>query len=346
MDCHIGTFLEQRYVYSTLFGDRAIIIPFLISAHSHLVGLESKNLEIINKYSFPKITHEHCTRFGELYSSVVSQADLVSVGYSTALAHAFEKSNKPILIYNCVRYDTPYCWTHDYRSLIELNGFLARSAGKGNVKVISNNIADHDYFLSGPHQLSSTLIPTIGSYRSISYNPSSNYGLIYNNPNFEINKEETKLNSYVNNKNVSISDLGKHRFLVHFPYDATTMSVFEQYAAGIPLLFPSLEYAISLHKEQGTQWISRYWLHNQKKDYPSYLKESHGESHATWWALRADYYNSLDSVNYFNSLEHLIEIANTVHDSSLIRLEKPASQRREHLILEKWRYALSSIGIN
>ena len=43
-------------------------------------------------------------------------------------------------------------------------------------------------------------------------------------------------------------DLYQRQALVHFPYEISTMSLFEQYSAGVPLVFPTKRFYIELIK--------------------------------------------------------------------------------------------------
>jgi hypothetical protein len=347
-DAHIGTCMELRYVISRIFGARAHLETWLISGHAHLIGETPERLEVINSDTFVNLTSEKCSQFFEVYKDRLKSFDLIFVGYSTALVEAVSQAGCPIVVYNAVRYDTPYNWSNDYKSLSKLNSVLKDLAEMNRILVISNNLADHDYFMAAPHGVQSTLIPTIGVYRGLRYSPELTGGIFYNSSialkSALATRNFPNIEFLGDSKSVSYPTLGKYKFIVHLPYDVTTMSVFEHYAAGIPLLFPTPRFFMDISERYPSDFRSQYWFHRGRTSYPSYLKHSHQRGSATWWCSRADFYTTMASINYFDSFDDLYGMTMDIPICDLKSQRVDQQIAEEFISLEKWRINLKSVS--
>ena len=341
-DAHIGTHQELMYVFRKIYGDSAQIEGWLISGHSHLLGRRPDEPEVINAKTWSRIDERMIDSFWEKYKGYLSTFDLFVVAYPAVFSVLYQKTDKPILIYNCVRYDIPFCWSKDIHSLNYFNNCLSSLYEAKRVVVISNNLADHDYFQAGPHGVPSVLIPTIGAYANLRWRPMTENGLIYSGEdNLLVSSprlvSRKALNSYTNEALCSFG------YVVHMPYEVSTMSIFEQYAGGIPLYFPSIDYLLSEFDKNPRLLQSKYWLHNDSNSYATYLKNQHGDDSNFWWLSRADFYNHLNKINYFNSKDDLIDKANR---SGLLGHVSPTAGdlfQREKNLLSLWKACLAKL---
>jgi hypothetical protein len=108
------------------------------------------------------------------------------------------------------------------------------------------------------------------------------------------------------------------------------MSTFEQFTAGIPLIFPSKEYFLSAF----SYYYHKYYWNKEK--IPRCLLETISDS---WWAERADFYNDdmKDQITFFNSMEEL----NNIVKNKLYKIPDPVYlQARKENILNKWKSIL------
>jgi len=95
--------------------------------------------------------------------------------------------------------------------------------------------------------------------------------------------------------NYSWKDLYSYEKIIHFPYNSSTMSIFEQYNAGIPLLFPSLDFTLKLI-DSGIGLFSEIVFENKNLNRQPNLflnKE---------WLSYSDFYNGTIECEYFDSL--------------------------------------------
>ena len=187
----------------------------------------------------------------------------------------------------------PFCWNGDYNMIKELHMCL-RLQNKKLLKFISNNKADNDYFNLGAshHRLpiETTIIPSLCLYTQMKWNTDNhtNKFLLYNGnlPNMDDNI-------------IHRSTLGRYKWgklmcfrgIIHLPYEASTMSIFEHISSNIPLFFPSK----NLIKN-----ATNYWSKNNTC-MPQYL---HNIIDLMFWINNADYYN-IEGYYYFDSFEHL-----------------------------------------
>ena len=178
-DAHVGTHSELMYVFDKIYGNSAAIEGWLISDHSYLIGRQQDRPEIINAQTWRMINENLIDAFWERYKEYLKTFDLFIVSYPAVFSMLYARTNKPILIYNAVRYDMPFCWSKDIHSLNQFNSYLSKMHQEKRVAVISNNLADHDYFQAGTHGVPSVLIPTIGAYAKLKWQPTTDNALIY-----------------------------------------------------------------------------------------------------------------------------------------------------------------------
>ena len=167
----------------------------------------------------------------------LNQFDCFIVGPFMGLILAFEKLNKPIIVLNATRYEYPFDSRLDLWD--KLNEVLVRKHKEGKLFIVSNNKADQRYlrFCTG---LDSTLIPSLCSYTKSVYSGINEKFVCHrNNPILmsHLPKSpliETKFFSYPH----SYQNYFDFKGIIHIPYQISTMSIFEQYTANVPLFFP------------------------------------------------------------------------------------------------------------
>ena len=57
----------------------------------------------------------------------------------------------------------------------------------------------------------------------------------------------------------SWDEIYQRQGMIHFPYEMSSMSIFEQYSAGVPLLFPTKRLLSELIESRMTAIVSSYW---------------------------------------------------------------------------------------
>jgi hypothetical protein len=210
-------------------------------------------------------------------------------------AMLFEKYNKPVILINSCRYDIPFCWSGDMVTAKEYKECLHRLNDKKLLIAVSNNKADQLYTKIGCNIVTKH-IPSLCAYTNMKYSPIKDTFLCYSgNVDHPLVTPKSQLGH-----GYKWDELTKFKGIIHFPYEISTMSLFEQFTAGIPLFFPSKEYMI---KTVNIQSVAAYWGNNLHED----LKQFSGKS---LWIENADFYNVFISPNVyiFDSIPHLISM--------------------------------------
>jgi hypothetical protein len=125
-------------------------------------------------------------------------------------------------------------------------------------------------------------------------------------------------------------ELGDFRAIVHIPYNTSLMSIFEQYTANIPLLFPSRTYMKELyagHFRQGV--LSEISFASIAKlpamsaiGAPSPDPNAYTDVDGIMeWVELADFYDedNMPYVTYFDSAEHLADLTASVDFNAISR---------------------------
>ena len=138
----------------------------------------------------------------------------------------------------------------------------------------------------------------------------------------------------------SWKDLYSHRGIVHIPYNASTMSIFEQYTANVPLFFPTYEFMRELREKHMTHGVMSELSWNQVFNYPSRSAMFKGfddpNDYANndimmEWIKLSDFYDqeNMPHVQLFDSYSNLNEMCHTSN------LKQISDNMREHNIERK-----------
>jgi hypothetical protein len=125
----------------------------------------------------------------------------------------------------------------------------------------------------------------------------------------------------------------KFKGIIHIPYEASTMSIFEQISSCIPLFFPTKEFLYKLWNSEEQHSGVNYWINP-----PEYL---HPTSDYKFWIEKADYY-SIDGAYYFNSFEELFNMIESFDDIFYKKRLEFIKQRKQN-VLEAYRNILSTL---
>jgi len=124
--------------------------------------------------------------------------------------------------------------------------------------------------------------------------------------------------------------LYEFRGLVHTPYDMSTMSIFEQYWAGVPLFFPSRQFYKELVAEGKMEFISIYERINDVSS-----------DEMDVWLDSADWLN-LPGLYYYDSFDELIQTLETFEDVHSDLRWRYITESKER-ILGQWKTLLQPL---
>jgi hypothetical protein len=332
LDLHISVIKDFENIVNTLYGKHQIeITNWSISGHNWVFNQPTANVKFINQYTCDYINDEMITKFNIEYGDLLSSYDGFIVTHTPVFALIYEQYNKPIIIINSCRFDQPFCWNNNANGLKWLIKGLYRLKEKGLLHIISNNKADQEYLLRGSG-LESIYIPSLCEYTEAPYNPIYNQAILYN-PSPYINTSTDIDKSQVAPKlgfGYSWKELHSYKVIIHLPYEISTMSIFEQYTAGVPMLFPTKEFYKKCHNDG---------LIINKSAYGSLIKTD-----IDFWLDRADFYNNgiYKNILYFNSFEEIQNIIKNFIPPSHRDIEYQRWTHKKN-ILEKWNSILYDI---
>lgn len=291
MDLHISVIADFKSANPDIE-----VIDWCLSGHAWVMKRNQDCPDHINSKTWTNINETMIQNFQDKYGFFLEKFDMFIVGFASSFAMIYEKYNKPILMMNAVRYDLPFCTTKDLRMRSKWHECLNRLNSRGRLTIVSNNKADQLYTKLGCG-IESKYIPSLCLYTKTSYNPTKPTFLCYSgnfqeNPLFTLKKNLPQRYEW--------SDITSFRGIVHYPYEVSLMSVFEQFTAGCPLFFPTKAFWKS---DPVIQSVSIYW----GKDLPS---EFQSMSDPGAWIELADMYGVFRSPNtyYYDSVEHLLGI--------------------------------------
>lgn len=314
MDLHISVIADFKHLFSS-----CEIVDWCLSGHAFVMKKQTFSPAVINPNTWKNLNETMISEFHKVYDEYLSQFDGFICGHPNSFAMIFEKYNKPIILINSCRFDLPFCWNNS--EIEKYRACLSRLQEKGLLIAVSNNLADQYYTKLG-YNVQTTHIPSLCGYTEMRYRPENDQKqfLVYSGNGIShpliANKRQLR-------QPFEWNDLLKFKGIIHFPYEISTMSMFEHFSAGIPLFFPSKKYMAN----SSIQSVSAYWGDRL----PEYLNVFNDKS---VWLDRADFYCVFKSPNvyYFDSIPHLLEILESfvwVDDSDVI-------DRYRRDIKEKW----------
>lgn len=339
VDLHISVIADVQYILKDLYGDTVEIENWSISGHSWVFRKRQMNIKFVNAQTWKNFNKEMINDFVKEYGEYLSTFDGFIVTHTPVFALLFESFNKPIICVNSCRYEQPYSFNENNNlgRWNFLNLKLKQMHDKGQLTIISNNKGDQEYLRLGT-SIESIHIPSLCLYTNAKYEPSTDINVVYsdfsllNKPNKMISRQ-----TFVGS-NYSWTDLYSCNSMIHFPYEISTMSIFEQYSANIPLFFPTKRFLKELISKHQHAFISRYIMINNSvksnKVYPKSLDIAMDDN--TWidfWLDKADYYdeNNMKYIIYFDSLRELDlltkntnmnEVSEKMVEHNIIRKEK------------------------
>lgn len=271
------------------------VVDWCLSPHAWVMKRRQDFPEHINPNTWSNLNSEMINEFHKSYDNFLRRFDFFIVGYASCFAMIYEKYRKPVLMLNTVRYDIPFCWSHDYAMLDKYKQCLRRLQANNRLYIVSNNKADQLYLERGCG-LSSMFLPSLCLYTNIRYAPTRDTFLVYagNVPDHPLIAQKSNTTPF------KWSDLGSYRGIIHIPYEVSTMSMFEHFSAGLPLFFPSKTFWKSMATLQS---MKSYW----KDAPPPELLEFRDPCK---WIDLSDVYEIFVSPNthYFDSFEHLFQL--------------------------------------
>ena len=331
IDLHISVIADIKDIFRRIRPD-IDIVDWLLSGHSWVFNRSPSFVKVIDQTSWLNLNLKSIKEFQDTYDTFLSEFDGFIACHPNSFSMLFEKYNKPIIVINSCRYDLPFCWNKNMKMVKELHKSFKRLQDKKMLHYISNNRADNAYFKLGNPEIHTKIIPSLCLYTNMKWKPSVDH------EHFLLYSGNIPYNKYIKHRNnleegYSWNVLMNFKGIIHIPYEASTMSIFEQISSGIPLFFPTKEFLYRLWNSAGQNCGVNYWVNP-----PAYLDST---KYTLFWIEKADYYN-IEGAYYFNSFEELFNMLESFND---IHYEKRMDfiKHRYNTVLEEYRTILLDI---
>lgn len=325
IDQHISVISDLQDIFGGL-GHR--INSDSLSGHHWVMNKERAHVPVVERNLNTIIENEVWREFHDLHKEKLSTYDGFVVTYPPIFSMFYKEFERPTIVYIPVRYDLPYT---DNAGMLEIfNKFL----GNKNIILVANNMIDKLY-TEDRTGLSVEYIPDLCEYTKMKWEPKRDEFLLYDGSRrIQIGKT---VNRYEMPHPHTWKEIQSFKGIIHFPYQVSTMSFFEQYSAGIPLFYPSKELLIKLwNKKQGVL-NQCFWTKTQHGKYGFETMEE--------VINHADYYSGcFPHVIHFDSL---VELEDKMYDDSFLQwthdrmLEDNVVNRES--VYQKWNYLLKGI---
>lgn len=343
MDLHISVIADVETILQNLYHENIQITSWCLSDHSHILHKTKIVPDIINDTNWKQLNINMIRNFQQQYHNFLSQFDGFIVTHTPVFALLYIGFNKPIFMINSCRYEQPFSWLGGSAKMWNyLNRQLAELYFLGQLIPISNNRADCEYLRLGTG-IDSHLISSLCTYTRAQWTGTKSQIVLFDQSRIISRGMVPNLyhkNELLNN-NYHWTQLYQYRAIVHIPYESSTMSIFEQYMANVPLIFPTKAFMKRYIKMGKISFQSRYVRHEKRRiSYPPELEPALND--ATWidfWLDRADYYDreNMKYILYFDSLPELAHILQTTNFEEVSQLMAEWNTERELVIHDKWK---------
>lgn len=287
--------------------------------------------------------------FYERYKDFLMQFDGFIAPFNASLALFYRKSNKPIIVINANRYEIPF--SNKIGLWGKLNYFLRDGVRKKRIFIVANNKADKEY-LSYYTGLKSIFIPSLCRYTKAHYTGK--------NDSFILHLNRKKLADDIKNPFPDLisdslktpyqwQDLYDYRGIIHFPYQISTMSIFEQYTANVPLFLPSKEFLIQLQKINSRILGEVSYIRVSKRQHLTQIGDLNNLSDPKviqFWIDHADFYDqeNMPHIQYFDSIKHLRVLLENANLDEISKKMAIHNEKRKKRVLIKWQNLLNKIS--
>lgn len=296
------------------------------------------------------VNQEKYDLFFEQFKDYLSRFDCFICPHGCTFFPYFAKFNKPIIVINAVRYEIPF--TNKPELWKWLDNFLIDYVKTGNLFLVANNKGDQKYFkfYTG---LDSKLIPSLCLYTNQTYTGKKKYFTCHLHRHLDLSNYVTQNHPDLIQelkKPYTYKDYYDYKGIIHFPYQNSTMSIFEQYSANIPLFFPSKKFLIELkvaNKEVLGELSYCFLFGTKQPTTPGDPNNISDPKVLNFWINNSDFYDkkNMPYIQYFDSYEHLENLLRTANLQEISQKMKDYNVYRKKMVNKKWKKLLKKVVI-
>jgi len=350
LDLHISVIADIKYIFEKLGHS---VDSWSISGHSWVFGKEPDPVQVINQHTWRQLNEEMINEFCDKYEDVLEQYDGFIVTHTPCFSLLYERFQKPIIVVASTRYEDPF--SQDAMKWAKFNRYLQDKIDSNMLIPVANNKYDARY-TSLFTQREWQVIPSLCEYTHSDYlkNSPKSGDFLYSS--------RLRLPSTIKNlipketalpRGYTWEQLADFKGVVHIPYNASTMSIFEQYTANIPLFFPTYEFMKELRGKYYRNGVLSELSWNQVFKYPSYSilgtmpdPNDYTNNNVMMELVKdADFYDeeNMPFLQYFNSLEDLEVKLATANLQEIASNMKGHNEKRRTQVYEQWQTLLEQL---
>ena len=329
IDLHISVIEDIKTIFNDLGHE---VDSKCLSFHTWVFNRTVDKVDIIGQHNWNEISPEMCDAFYERYKDELSDYDGFIVTHTPCFALLYEKFNKPIITVASTRYEAPF--TTNLDGWDQFNNFLRERIDSGLIIPVTNNLYDKKYTEHFTHR-EWEYIPSLCEYTNLKYTGTKEDFIFYTKckditlPNI-VKKETIGDGSWEN--------IYSHKGIIHIPYNISTMSIFEQKTAGVPLIFPSLDYLLEIHGNLAELFHGGI---QEKREPPN-------NTNNDFWRQKenvqfADFYQWKE-VLYFDSEDHLSQLLDVTDFKKVSERSLKENEIIKKETYKKWENILSKIS--
>jgi len=320
LDGHIAVIADLKRIFGDMGHE---VVDWTLSGHAHIMGRSQNTLRV--KWSdgdIPK--HNVGDVFYEAYKDDLRDIDAFVCCYPPLFAMLYEKFQKPIILQIPIRYEHPLFGMDDAKAIWD--SWLREHIDSGQVRVCANNKYDKAWFEENVSR-GCQHIPSLCEYTGMDYKPVDGAWIYYYKgvwkgmPGSILKKEHALPSGY------KWGDLTNFRGTVHFPYQVSTMSIFEQYTGNVPMLFPTYSFLMDLYANNA-----------------AVLTEV-GQVNQRWVYECSDFYDTqwMPYIQYFERMEQLYDLVKTVNVREASEAMREHNKWRKQEVYRRWDAVLKTL---
>jgi hypothetical protein len=340
LNTHIAVIRDINDILSKYYECKSPITTWMLNGLSGTVGLKRSRTVFIDANSFSGLQFSDLVNFSGHYDKVLKSYGGFVVTFSPVLALMYEKYDKPVFVHNATRYEVPLSWTKNYDFWRKANESLKRMYDSGQLKVVSNNRVDQRYFydITG---IPSEYIPSLCAYNNNHWagedGPILSYGKEQNSEKLPFQSFRSYFGTVYDQKSMN-----KVSGMVQIPYEVSTMSLFEQYRSGIPMILPSSDLLRQLVLSGDVDFYGNYMNLEHDEEIPEFLRPYRHYYNKSGFLSHfidlADYYmdDVMPHLSYFNTIDEVTSLVESLDLHSINHSMVQFSLREERRIIQQF----------
>lgn len=350
IDQHIAVCSDVRYIFNQL---GHTVTEMSLSGHAPIIGKIQHKIDMLSGDEWGNsIRGRKFKEFADRYGKHLEKYDGFLCCYPPIFAMLYKHIDKPIIIDIPIRYE---CGAEcDAELWEEFNDYLREGVDSGKITLVANNRYDKHYaenFIKKPI----VHIPSLCEYSGMSYNPINELFIYYSDV-----VREDKSGRMIKKHNALKAGhawqcIADFKGCIHYPYNISTMSTFEQYTANIPLFFPTEDYLLKLWENDQHVLTQISWKQQVPDGEPNseikcasvYDPNNYNDKETiTSWIKYADFYSDdMNCIEHFdeNTLDKVLSMK--VDDLMIIsdKMRKHNVGRKE-IVYKKWNNILRRLN--